>query len=685
MRNHNTKWSARRVQTIGFVNENQNNSLSFNLLCGIIGLFFLMGSAYAQKEYKVLPNDGALSDQFGNAVSISESRAIVGALHNDENLVNGGAAYIYAYDEDTDSWIQDTKLFPIDGNAYDEFGASVAISGNRVAVGAPNHASAAGAVYIYEKNDSAWVEVAKLTSSDIDLGDYFGAAVSMHGNRVLVGARGDNSIYGYDQGAAYVFAMNDSTNEWQEEAKLVPTASGTLFGFGTALDLSESHAIVNCRFDRTNGNNNSSVYVFKRTESTWVEETRLLGTNTQTGDIFGASVAVDGDLALVGAYLNDEDAPDAGSAYAYRYESDSTDTTGVAKTWVALGRIGASDAERRSFFGKTIALSGSQALISSTGFDTPSDSSVVADAGAVYRFSYDEIAGWVEQEKYSREDGIAYDQLGSSVAMEGRHSIMGAVGSDVNGSNSGIAYILVQPDPNKIEIDITGDQTVYLGYDPTSCATLTVEGAPEGSTIVWNTGDSTSTITVCPDSAGGMITYSVLVVDSRGNSATADFDVCVVDISCGEGQVSMCIRSTLTGTYHTLCVSTIWVPTYLSYPGFEAKLGGCDLDLCNPVEEPDTTQQNRLAREVPEVLVNAFPNPFVDQVTIMVQLPTSTRAVLEVYDLAGKKMAQLFEGNVDGGQVYEYTWKAKNMIPGVYIYRLQTDTEVITSKMLLAR
>ncbi len=655
---------------MGIVRSSRLSSCFFKLWRSMAFFYFLLaiGQLNAQTLDKLISSDGALSDEFGNNVAISGNIAVVGALRNDAVEVNSGAAYIFIYDADAEVWVEEAKLTASDAGLYDEFGTSVAIQGNQIAVGARNHGGT-GAVYIFDKgeNDSTWSQISKLTASDADTGDYFGGNIAMAANRMMIGAKGDNAIYGYDQGAAYIFVKDDSTQTWSEEAKLVPSASGIIFEFASALDLSETHAIISCSYDNTNGISNSSVYIFAVDSGNWTQQARLVGANSKLGDVFGSSVAIDGNHALVGAYLDDSEGQDAGAVFAFAFNDTS---------WSEVGRLSAEDSTAKTFFGKSVALSGSNAIIGASGADIVGVNKTLTDVGAAYLFKYVDSL-WSQSQKIQAEDATAFDQMGASVAIDSTMSIMGASGVDDNGSNSGAAYTYIESEG--LQIDLGDDQVVYLGYDPTSCTSLEITNVPVGSTFLWSTGETSSSITVCPTETS---VYSLTVTDSLGNVATDEVKVCVVDINCGGAlsrtpKVSMCIESFIQpGTYISLCVPIYQVPTYL---GIGASFGDCDLVPCLDLE------QGRRGRNTTEVIFNAAPNPFVDQVTILFQLGESTQATLDIYDLTGRKLARLHDGPIDGGRIYEKTWEAGHMIPGVYIYRLRTERQVFTRKMVLSR
>jgi len=153
---------------------------------------------------KLTASDIAAGDNFGDSVSISGDRAIVGAFANDDAGSMSGSAYIFERDSGG-SWSEVAKLLASDAVASDDFGFSVSISGDRAIVGADRVAISAGAAYIFERDLSGiWNEVAKLSASDAASADHFGFSVSTSGDRVLIGAWGDDDA-GFDSGSAYVF------------------------------------------------------------------------------------------------------------------------------------------------------------------------------------------------------------------------------------------------------------------------------------------------------------------------------------------------------------------------------------------------------------------------------------------------------------------------------------------------
>ncbi|MHC4272933.1 MAG: FG-GAP repeat protein, partial [Planctomycetota bacterium] len=158
---------------------------------------------------KILASDGADSDDFGMSVAVSGDVVVVGANRNDDNGADSGSAYVYRWN--SSSWVE-TKLLPSDGAADDYFGHSVAVSGDVAVVGAHQNDDAgadSGSAYVFRWNGASWLET-KLTASDGAAGDEFGFAVAVSGDVVVVGARGDDDNGDYS-GSAYVYRWNGTS------------------------------------------------------------------------------------------------------------------------------------------------------------------------------------------------------------------------------------------------------------------------------------------------------------------------------------------------------------------------------------------------------------------------------------------------------------------------------------------
>ncbi|MCH7975859.1 MAG: T9SS type A sorting domain-containing protein, partial [Bacteroidetes bacterium] len=261
-------------------------------------------------------SDGVAFDLFGFGVSLSEEgRALIGASLDDDLGTDSGSAYVFERQEDA-SWVEVTKLTASDGAALNWFGISTSISVDRALVGAPGGlaGSGCGSAYIFERQeDGSWLEVAKLTASDGAALDRFGLSVSLSADLAIVGAHLDDDL-GTDSGSAYVFERQEDSS-WLEVDKLTASDGAADDHFGISVSLSGDRALVGASGDDTNS---GSAYVYERqSDGSWLEIDKLTASDGAAGDLFGRSVSLSGDRALVGAMFNDDLGSNSGSAYVY--------------------------------------------------------------------------------------------------------------------------------------------------------------------------------------------------------------------------------------------------------------------------------------------------------------------------------------------------------------------------------
>jgi len=184
----------------------------------------------------------------------------------------------------------------------DNFGASMAVDGDRVLVGSPgddtSNGKRAGSAYVFERGDGLWTQQAQLIADDGDTSHQFGVSVALDGERALIGADGASVPEEEYAGWAYVFERVDGT--WTERALLA--AGDGRSGFGTSVALDGGTALVGAPRDTgPNGHNAGSVYIFERGDRDWTQATRLTADDRSDERRFGTSVALDGDRAVVGS------------------------------------------------------------------------------------------------------------------------------------------------------------------------------------------------------------------------------------------------------------------------------------------------------------------------------------------------------------------------------------------------
>jgi hypothetical protein len=225
-----------------------------------------------------------------------------------------GAVYPVTIDP---TFSQQAKLTASDGAALDQFGQSVAISGETAIVGAAGDDVGAnsfqGSAYVFVRVGATWSEQQKLTASDGAGGDLFGISVAMSGETAIVGAHLANNV----QGSAYVFVRAGTV--WSEQQKLTASDGAAVDTFGISVAISGETIIVGAFLDDVGANTDQgSAYVFVRVGTTWSQQQQLMASDGANGDRFGTSVAISGETVIVGAVLDDVGAnADQGSVYFF--------------------------------------------------------------------------------------------------------------------------------------------------------------------------------------------------------------------------------------------------------------------------------------------------------------------------------------------------------------------------------
>ena len=212
---------------------------------------------------------------------------------------------------------EQAKLTASDATAGDRFGFSVSIDGNTAVVGALLHDDdglSSGSAYVFVRSAGIWTQQAKLTASDAAANDLFGISVAIDGDTAVIGASGDRDA-GFNTGSAYVFVRSGTS--WTQQAKLTAgdAAADDTFGFSVSID--GDTAVVGAPFDDDAGNFSGSAYVFVRSGTSWTQQAKLTASDAAAGDLFGFSVSIDGDTAVVGVLLDDDAGTSSGSAYVF--------------------------------------------------------------------------------------------------------------------------------------------------------------------------------------------------------------------------------------------------------------------------------------------------------------------------------------------------------------------------------
>jgi len=260
--------------------------------------------------------DAAAGDQFGAAVSLSGDTAVIGAPLDDlKGVSNQGSVYVFL--RSGTSWSLQQKLIASDGVAGDGFGSAVALGGDTLVVGVWSDDIGAnrdqGSAYVLVRSGAVWTLQQKLTASDGAAFDNFGASVALSFDTLVVGAETDMIGANLGQGSAYVFVRSGAV--WTEQQKLTAADGAFADHFGFSVALSGETVVVGAP-DDDNGLNadQGSAYVFTRNGVVWTQQKKL----TVDGEQFGRSVATSGDTVVVGLPFGRVGAnTDQGSAYVF--------------------------------------------------------------------------------------------------------------------------------------------------------------------------------------------------------------------------------------------------------------------------------------------------------------------------------------------------------------------------------
>lgn len=472
---------------------------------------------WSQQAYLKASNSAA-DDEFGRSVAVSGDTVVVGAPYEDSNAtgVNGdesnnsatASGAVYVFTRSGSVWSQQAYLKASNASVGDNFGWSVAVSGDTIAVGAPyedsnatgangdesnNSVSNSGAVFVFTRTGTTWSQQAYLKASNPDVEDYFGFDVQVSGDTIVVGAPYEDSnatgVNGDESddsvmmaGAAYVFFRLGSV--WSQQAYLKASNTGLGDNFGWSVAASEDTAVVGAWSEDGTGDATSgsgAAYVFTRSGTTWSQEAHLRASNAATGDRFGYSVSISGDTLAVGAPLEDSSATgsngveiddsstDSGAAYVF---------TRSGTTWSQQAYLKASNTGDFDEFGASVSLSGDALAVgapvessNATGVNGDGSDDSRSDAGAMYAFTRSG-AVWSQEAYLKASNTGAFDEFGSDVGASGDTVVAGAFFED--GSSSGV---------DGTDDDLTRDAGAAYVWRVTPTYTLTyaATGADSGA------------------------------------------------------------------------------------------------------------------------------------------------------------------------------------------------------------
>lgn len=283
--------------------------------------------------------------------------------------------------------------------------------------------------------DSPAVQLRRITASDAQDEDQFGWSVDLDGDDLIAGTNIISS-HDYRSGKAFMHARNaGGTDAWGEVEK-IEAVNGEYFDmYGYSVAVDGDIAVVGAPWEDQAEEDAGSAYVYARNQGgsgSWGLLKKLTASDAGSGDGFGHAVAIDGDVIIVGAAYSSSVTWAGGVAYVYVRDQ------GGADNWGEAARIVPGDLPEAAYFGFSVSLHGDLAVIGSLYDIGPGNR-----CGAAYVFARD-LGGpgaWGEVKKLTAYDAEDRDQFGCSVGVSGDLIIVGADWKHEAGVEKGAAYI----------------------------------------------------------------------------------------------------------------------------------------------------------------------------------------------------------------------------------------------------
>jgi ketosteroid isomerase-like protein len=367
---------------------------------GAAYLFSKDGTGNWVQKQKLFATSSEALGYFGYAVDIEGNTAIVSSFNEDSAdglLGNVGAVYVFTRNAQGE-WNATDKLVAPDAGQADLLGKSIAISGEFIVVGADAHKmnlqgndplTAAGAAYVFRRNNNQWSFMQKLIAPDRAEGDRFGKYIDISMDRIIVGADDKDEGFNFEAGAAYIYEYNPALDRWEPAQKLLASDIQAFKQYGWDVAIDGDYAMVGASADLgPTGNfasNAGAVYVYHRdAQGTWTETQKLHTNDFAQNDLFSRAIDLQGDRVVIGAESEDEDANGGntvfGAGSAYIFENDNG-------TWIQTGKLIGSERGVNDYFGISVALDYPNIAIGAWNADVMDGTELINDVGAVYVFS----------------------------------------------------------------------------------------------------------------------------------------------------------------------------------------------------------------------------------------------------------------------------------------------------------
>ena len=471
-------------------------------------------------ETELTPADFVGFRHFGSAVAIDGDTIVVGVPLDPEAGFNSGSAYVFV--RSGSAWTQQARLTASDAHSSSQFGASVAVNGDTVVIGAPFTVTSgvdAGAAYVFVRSGSTWSQQARLAPTDSIGADQFGTALAIEGDTLAVGATGTGLTFAAE-GAVYVLTRTGTA--WSQRTRLRSDGPGpgNAFGFSLALN-NGTLAVGSPDDDDLLLADAGAVYVFTGSGAAWSLQGELTAGDAAPDNKFGWAVALKGDTLVSGAPQNHSGADFAGAAYVFAR------TFGV---WSQQAKLVANDSAAFDCFGFSVAVNNNAAFVGSV-----LDSSFAQSGGSTYVFTRVGTS-WSQDSELSASDIAPFNRFGYALAVNGTNLVVGAPSGYF--LEEGAAYVFEFASANTAPV--ANPQTVATSEDTATAITLTgsdAEGDPLTFIVLSNPANGTLSgtapnLTYTPGpNLNGSDSFTFKVNDGDLDSATATVSINVTAVN----------------------------------------------------------------------------------------------------------------------------------------------------------
>jgi hypothetical protein len=435
------------------------------IVTGFSALAFAAGSAASPcdsiESIKLVAPTPEVANRFGFSVAIDGDIAAVGEHRDDHGGVDD-AGSVHVFERIEGAWIEQLKIPNPEPGTIDFFGVAVDLNGDTLVVGAPRDDRGGykdgGSAYVFVRNTSdegaPWTLEAKLAPGD-DAGGAFGNYLTIEGDTIVIGAPFDDPFGLENAGSAYVFVRtDDAETPWAQQAKLVPGDPGAKYYFGRPVAISGDTILAGAYADDHSGLQDAgSAYIFVRERGTWTQQAKLIASDPAEFDHFAISGEIEGDRVVLGAFGDDfPGAENAGSAYIFERIGPRG-----AQTWVELTKLVDPEPGPDDRMGWSTSILADRIALGVVG----DDHADAPSAGSVRIFELQEGV-WSQVADLQAPDAEDFDQFGTAVALHGESVVIGSWGDDVDTlENAGSAYIFdLNCLKSSCDADLSGDSIV---------------------------------------------------------------------------------------------------------------------------------------------------------------------------------------------------------------------------------